>query len=194
MDGLELHALAVTGGAARPVTLTLVRRDWITWSPDGQRFATVESGGRTRGDSTRKVVVCAIATASCRALADTALDPAWSPDGTNITFVHANEHPPNNPTDWPIQYARRTLVIATADGTHQHNIPNSSGAASPYWLDNHTILYVHNGGLWVVNQTTGQQTEVVHAIGLPDNVPPPKPYEATDLLGFAWTNSFNARG
>ena len=194
MDGLGLHELPVAGGTSRPVAQTLIRRDWIAWSPDGKRFATVESTGRTRGDSPRQVVVCTLATASCHTIADQALDPAWSPDGTRISFVHANEQPPNNPNGWPYQYTRRTLMVAAADGTDQENIPNSSGAASPHWLDNHMIMFVHDGGIWIVNQTTGGQTELVPAIGIPGAVPPPQPYEATDLTDYAWTNSFNPRG
>jgi len=194
MDGLGLHELPVAGGTTRPVTMTLIRRDWIAWSPNGERFATVESTGRTRGDSPRRIVVCTLATASCRLIADHALDPAWSPDGTQISFVRADEQPPSNPNGWAVEYARRTLVVAATDGTHQQNIHDSSGAASPQWLDNHTILFVHDGGLWIVNQTTGQHTELNHAIGLPGGVPPPEAYEATDLVGYAWTNSFNVRG
>jgi hypothetical protein len=47
--------------------------------------------------------------------------------------------------------------------------------------------------MWIINQINGHPTELIHAIGLPNNVPPPQPYEATDLLGYAWPNSFNTR-
>ncbi len=191
MDGLPLHELAVSGGITRPVTRTLIRRDWIAWSPDGSTFATVESSGRMRGDTPRRVVTCLPATASCHTVAENAVDPAWSPDGTHISFVHAVEQPPTNAKDWPTQYARRSLVVADTDGTSPHDIPNTSGAGSPQWLDNDNIVFVHDGGLTVVDEASGQEAELVHAVGLPGDIPPPNPYEATDLVGYAWTNSFD---
>ena len=191
MDGLPLHELSADGGTTRPLTRTLVRRDWIAWSPDGRRILTVESGGRMRGDSPRRIVDCVVAAASCRTISDNAVDPAWSSDAGQISFVHTAEHPPNNPDDWPSQYAHRTLVIVTSDGSRREDVPATSGAASPRWLDNASILLVHDGGLSIVDPTTCRRTELVHAIGLGnDDVPPPNAYEATDLVGYAWTNTF----
>jgi hypothetical protein len=192
MDGLPLHELSANGGTTRPLTRTLVRRDWIAWSPDGRRVLTVESGGRMRGDSPRRIVDCVVAAASCRAIADNAVDPAWSSDGSHISFVHAAELPPNNPDDWPSLYAQRTLVVVTSDDTRRDDVPATSGAASPRWIDDNNILLVHDGGLSIVDPTTGRRTELVHRIGLGnDDVPPPNAYEATDLVGYAWTNTFS---
>jgi Tol biopolymer transport system component len=191
MDGLPLHELSADGGTTRPLTRTLVRRDWIAWSPDGRRLLTVESGGRMRGDSPRRIVECAVAAASCRAVADNAIDPAWSSDAGRISFVQVAEHPPNNPDDWASQYAHRTLVVVASDGTRRADVPATSGAASPRWLDNGNILLVRDGGLSIVDPTTGRRNELVHTIGLGnDDVPPPNAYEATDLVGYAWTNAF----
>jgi Tol biopolymer transport system component len=193
MDGLPLHELSATGGTTRPLTRTLVRRDWIAWSPDGRRVLTVESRGRMRGDAPRRIVDCVVAAAACRDIADDAVDPAWSPDGSSISFVHAAEPPPNNPDDWPSQYGLRTLVIVTADGGRRQDVPATSGAASPRWLDNRNILLVHDGGLWIVDPTTGRHTMLVDTIGLSNDVPPRNAYEATDLVGYAWTNAFDIR-
>jgi hypothetical protein len=147
-----------------------------------------------RGDKPRRLVVCTLAVAPCHLIADAALDPAWSSDGARVAFVHADEHPPADSSDWPAEYARRALVVAAADGSDPRNVPDSEGAASPTWLDDHRILFVHDGGLWVLDRTTGRLSELVHAIGRPGAVPPPEPYEATDLTGYAWTNSFDVRG
>ncbi len=144
-----------------------------------------------RGDTPRRVVACLLATASCHTVADNAVDPAWSPDGAHISFVNVAEQPPTNPDDWPTQYAWRSLVVADTDGTSPHDIPNTSGAGSPQWLDNDNVVFVHDGGLTLVDEASGQQAELVHAIGLAGDIPPPNAYEATDLVGYAWTNSFD---
>ena len=91
----------------------------------------------------------------------------------------------------PAEYARRVLVVAGADGSRPHDIPDSDGAASPQWLDDESMLYVHDGGLWIVDRTTSRNTEVIHTIGRAGDGPPPQAYEATDLVGYAWTNSFD---
>jgi Tol biopolymer transport system component len=191
MDGLPLHELSATGGTTRPLTRTLIRRDWIAWSPDGRRVLTVESGGRMRGDSPRRIVDCVVVAASCRAIAEDAVDPAWSTDGSHISFVHVAEHPPNNPDDWPSQYAHRTLAVVASDGNQRQDFPATSGAASPRWLDNLNILLVHDGGLWIVDPTSEEHTALIHTIGLPNDVPPRNAYEATDLVGYYWTNAFD---
>lgn len=190
MDGLPLHELSAVGGTTRPLTRTLIRRDWIAWSPDGRRVLAVKSGGRMRGDAPRRVVDCSVAAASCRAVADDAVDPAWSSDASHISFVHVAERP-NNHNDWPSQYAHRTLVIVTTDGKAREDIPATSGAASPRWLDGRNILLVHDGGLSIVDPTTDEHSVLIPTIGLPNDVPPPNAYEATDLVGYAWTNMFD---
>jgi hypothetical protein len=84
-------------------------------------------------------------------------------------------------------------VVVTSDANQREDVPAISGAASPRWLDNRNILLVHDGGLSIVDATTHQQTVLIHTIGLPNDVPPRNAYEATDLVGYAWTNAFDIR-
>jgi len=206
-DGLELWLVPLDGSTAHDLGRTLVKRQWVRWSPNGSRVAIVRSSGREVVDSPRTVTVCTTY-GVCSPISgdDTAtLDPAWSPDGRQLAFVShpAIERYPEmlgNAPDWHEPYAARRLWIANADGSDAHQVDNAGdGVASPRWTaDGQRILYVRDDALWTLDLTEGSTKEVLAPIApVPKYVagtehqsnlaPPDAVYEPTDANNLpAW--------
>ncbi len=105
------------------------------WSPDGDRLAFTRDSAIVVLDlnsGTEKTLT----TPSDQWLS--AFQPAWSPDSTRIAYVQES----SDDDDYD-NYRR--LFVMNADGTDQHQVPNSdSFAHNPSWSpDGSTLLYSH---------------------------------------------------
>ncbi|HUY96697.1 MAG TPA: hypothetical protein VMW47_03595 [Verrucomicrobiae bacterium] len=163
-DGLPLESLAVAGGAPRRLALTLVHPSWLTWSPDGRTLAIVAGGNRLLWDG-KRIVLCRIPEASCRAVPQPAgviaYQPAWTPDG-RLSFVRARAAGPFGPDDFDVTVARlrawdssQRIWTAAADGaTARALAATGAGSLRPTWTPT-GLLYVHDDALFLLG-TAGQ--------------------------------------
>ncbi len=88
-----------------------------------------------------------------RLVADTATDPAFSPDGSRIAF-----------TSTTLRGARRDIVVMDADGTNATRIPNSFGSES------HPQFTADGSAVVFQSERTGHSQVFQQAIGGPTAV------------------------
>ncbi len=97
-DGLALDSLELSTLKLHSLATTLVHPDWVAWSPDGRTVAVVAGGDREIWYSGKRVELCAIPAATCRAVpvgpAVMSLDPAWTPAGLLVYAMAPAAHPP----------------------------------------------------------------------------------------------------
>ncbi len=113
-QGLGLWAVGFHGGA-RFLASTFVFLPWVTWAPGGSKLAVVAGAGLPWED--KRILVCEFPSFECEGLPQPQgvvdLDPAWSPDGSELAFVRAEAKstlPPGVTVDaW---YPTRHLWIA----------------------------------------------------------------------------------
>lgn len=105
------------------------------WSPDSKRIV-YSGGGMPENDLDLYVVT--IATKQAVRLTQSvgsALDPAWSPDGKTIAFVH---RPPAGPLG--------ALEIVRPNGTGRRALLRDPNYSSPAWSPDNTRIAVVRGG------------------------------------------------
>ncbi len=150
-NGLPLVAVPLAGslagsgrgGAPHTLATTQVFLSWLAWTPDGSELALVVGGG-PEPNTNKSIKLCAPpgssghSSWSCHRIPQptgaVSLDPAWSPDGTQISFVRASASP--DPSTF---YVSRTLYVADSDGSHTHQVAvtgGTSGAVLPVWSVN----------------------------------------------------------
>jgi Tol biopolymer transport system component len=211
-DGLDLWLVPLDGSAPHNLGQTLVKRQWIQWSPDGTQLAIVRSNWRGANDGPRAVTICATS-GECAPISEpdvATADPAWSPDGRELAFVRkpAKQAMPEvhgNRVDWRSLYAARQLWISNADGSDARELAGAgSGVASPRWsADGKHILFVRDDALRAFDLTKPRAVRVVAPIApVPvfengyraNGAPPDVPYEAGSGNGYptweslvAWT-------
>jgi Tol biopolymer transport system component len=201
-DGLELWLVPLDGREPHHLGTTLVKPEWIRWSPDGTRVAIVHSAGRMVIGSPRVVTVCTT-DGTCTPIApgdDRTVDPAWSPDGQTIAFVRqpAEGQPivRRGVPDWRALYNSRQMWVANADGSDAHQVAAAGGGvAAPSWSpDGRRILYVRNDALWDLDLNVDHATRLIGPIapvpvvtnGFQSNLAAPDaPYEPTRANGFS---------
>ncbi len=164
-DGLAVQSLELNKPAATPQTLVqnLVHPSWLSWSPDGNKFVAVEGSGRELWRN-KWLLICDLLANDCKKVPQAAntvsLEPAWSPDGTQIAFVRA---------DAPINYAggdaafaawsnTRALWIVDAYASNVHLVASQfSGVQTPIWSHDGKHLLCgrtnggYNNGLWLAD-------------------------------------------
>jgi len=166
-NGLPLLDLSVDGGAARLVdtlATTVVSPAWVVPGPSGTAVGgavLIVAGGGALPWTGKSVERCDVGAGTCSSLAPAGvtLDPAWSPDGTQVAFVSAASSSalPSGSTvaTW---FPTRQLWVAAADGSDPHPVTGAGpGASAPSWTaDGSWIRYSTADAIAAVPAAGGQ--------------------------------------
>ncbi|MGH3258155.1 MAG: hypothetical protein ACRDOU_22650 [Streptosporangiaceae bacterium] len=171
-DGQSLLSFPLEGG--RPATLgfTLLFSPFLATSP-AQRLVAVDNGGDRVLWDDKTILLCAPA-GGCTGLPGgvpraTNLDPALSPAGPALAFVHADAALSRAQTfdqkSIAAWYATRSLWVYVPGGL-AHQISNAgTGVADPTWSSGgKLLLYVRDDGLWLIGPFAGS-TRAIQVVG-----------------------------
>jgi hypothetical protein len=156
-DGRPLDVIRRPRGDLTPLATTLAQSAGgnVTLSSTGE--LAIGAGGDRYAWSEKAVEICSPSATNCRTvreLAETStLDPAWSPNGSQLALVEAHNEPEASigqavVSSW---YQTHRLAVMNASGGSPRLIPNTFGAATPMWsASGNMLLYVADDGLWTV--------------------------------------------
>ncbi len=170
-DGQDL-VIAAPSGTPRSLGMSLENQDWITFAPDGRRFAFVAGGGREAWHA-KTLEVCG---ARCKPLPAPAgsisLDPTWNPRDARIAFVHAAEVGPDGGygTNFiPNWINRRALrVQSTHSGIVHPLVRFGTGIFWPQWSrDGRMLLAFRDGEIWLGSPDGSAPKRIVRGLGRP---------------------------
>jgi len=171
-DGQSLLSFPLEGG--RPATLgfTLLFPPFLATSP-AQKLVAVDNGGDRVLWDDKTILLCAPA-GGCTGLPGgvpraTNLDPALSPAGPALAFVHASAalsraqaFDQKSIAAW---YASRSLWLYVPGGQARPISHAGTAIADPTWSSNGKLLmYVRDDGLWFINPFAGS-ARAIQAVG-----------------------------
>ncbi len=162
-DGQSLLSFPLAGGHAATLGFTLLFPPFLATSP-AQRLVAVDNGGDRVLWDNKTILLCAPA-GGCTGLPGgvpraTNLDPALSPAGPALAFVHASAALSRAQTfdqkSIAAWYATRSLWLYVPGG-QAHPVPSAGTAvADPTWSKGGQLLmYVRDDGLWLINPFAG---------------------------------------
>ena len=159
-NGDDLYVTRVAGGERMELTKDGSRKGEPVFSPDGERIAFARMlNGQTDGE------ICTIATlgGDIFTVAQDGSMPAWSQDGSHLTFVRKKAGQPE------------TLAVVSADGSDLHTLLAGDAIypflGRPSWSpDGKTIAVTRSRGgdsreIWLVPVNGGTATELTHGTG-----------------------------
>jgi hypothetical protein len=168
-DGLPVVSVPLSGRKVATLGLTLVYSPFVATSP-GTGLAALAAGGDREEWDGKTVLLCRLA-GGCTGLpggqpGPTDTDPALSPDGTSLAFIHgAGSGMPDNFSQASIGqwYATRSLWILVLPGGRPHQLTAAgTSAADPSWsASSQLLLYVRDDGLWLINPHGGGPARIV---------------------------------
>jgi Tol biopolymer transport system component len=172
-DGQSLLSFPLDGGRSATLGFTLLFSPFLATSP-AQRLVAVDNGGDRVLWDDKTILLCAPA-GGCTGLPGgipraTNLDPALSPAGPALAFVHASaalSRAQNfDQADIAAWYATRSLWVYVPGG-QAHPITNAGTAvADPTWDAKGTlVMYVRDDGLWLINPFAGSAARASHVVG-----------------------------
>ncbi len=160
LDGARLAIVARPGGTPRdvghtpPQALVPAAASSSGWLAVDLEAAS--SFGRTPWTK-KSIVTCAPGSSRCVTLQEpanlTALDPAWSADGSTLAFVGAtaSDVPSFAPAFVEHWYASAQLLEVTAGSTTPTTVVGTGGASAPVWSSTGDgLLYVRDDALYLV--------------------------------------------
>jgi len=169
-DGLPLVSVPLAG---KPATLgtTLVYPAFVSVAPRSAAAAISAGVDRYEWDA-KQVLVCKLAGGCARLPAGspgaTSTDPALSPGGKYLAFVHGAATSPSDFTQVPVSrwYATRSLWIDTlASGQVRQLASAGTSVADPTWsADGSQLLYVRDDGLWLLSPPGGAPVRIVASL------------------------------
>ncbi len=182
-DGDPFYIILMPGSRPRlrGTTLADPSLDQVAAASNGRLAIVAETRGPGMGGrliwQDRAVKVCGPAAAACTAVAlpasDVTLDPAWSPNGTQLAFVRA---PFRASAGFPQK------VVAAWYGAHQlwlYQQPgrpirklNANGASVPIWSPNgNSLIYVARDDIWLLPRLNGQPVRIAGPLYPPASWP-----------------------
>lgn len=134
------------------------------------------NGGRVVWDK-KELQICPRVRGVCRAVGTApgrvTLDPAWSPDGTELAFVDAPDRPGAGWSQHVLDrwygnhllriYDLRTRTLRTVDGAR--------GATVPEWAPDGSLLYVARDGLRLLGRSTAKPVAIASPLFRPNAWP-----------------------
>jgi Tol biopolymer transport system component len=192
-DGEPLMEVPVAGGTPkRIVPAMLSYRSFLAWSPNGQKLALIDGGGRETGDDKRLAVAMIPGTAHM--LTDThhaAVDPAWSPNGH---WIAVSSEPVTRQTEneayiLPAISHRRIWLIAADGSTERQLTKTGFEDEHPQWSpDGSYILFARmhdrSAQLWLMRADGSNRHRVVSQLT-------PSPIDAGYYGHFEWDEFYD---
>jgi Tol biopolymer transport system component len=172
-DGQYLQSFPLSGG--RPVTLgyTLLFPPFLVASAAQRQVAVDNGGDRVLWDN-KTIRLCAPA-GGCSGLPGgkpgaTNLDPALSPAGQALAFVHGSSAGPRSQAFDQVSiaawYATRGLWVYVPGGPPRQISGAGSAVADPTWsFDGKLLLYVRDDALWLIKPFAGTAPRPVRIVG-----------------------------
>jgi dipeptidyl aminopeptidase/acylaminoacyl peptidase len=196
-DGLPLESVPLGSGplAGKPASLglTLVYPAFVSVTT-GAGVAAISAGADRYEWDGKNILVCRL-TGGCAGLpagspGATNTDPALSPGGRYLAFVHGAASSPTDFSQVPVSrwYATRTLWLDTLAGGRARQLTVAgTSVADPTWsADGQRLLYVRDNGLWLLNPAGGAPARIVASLF---SGPWPNYYYYIDWPDqFAWHN------
>lgn len=148
----------------------------VSGGPNGEIAITANTGGGNVGEGVKfvwfakAVETCSDALGSCSEVAmpsgNVSLNPAWSPNGSELAFVEAPQSnlgiPSGYPNYQPYQngfvwsdiapwYSKLTLWLLPMGSSQPAQVRTVSGASDPTWSsDSKSLMYVSSEQLWLL--------------------------------------------
>jgi TolB protein len=165
-DGLYLFSLSLAGGKPNQIATTLLYPEWLSWSPDGRKLMAVAGSGREIWHN-KYLVVYDAKTGKCTELprrpGTVTFYPDWSPDGTRISYLQADEREDAGGVDYANWKKTWSLWIADADGANARRL-DEAGTGIDYALwsrDGAHIVYLKDNAVWLINANGGSPVRIV---------------------------------
>lgn len=167
----ELYIRSLAPGSAER-QITFGGQDVIqpAWSPDGQYLAC---SFQARGG----IVVMPVSGGAVRYLSDSGSGPQWSPDGRTLIYSPFNVETVLQVNRFaPPSTANYVMSVAAEGGVaHQLTYPGDPVAvhSNARWLgDGRHILFLANGGIWLMDAWAGQPRKIDLGNHCVDNLAP----------------------
>jgi dipeptidyl aminopeptidase/acylaminoacyl peptidase len=159
LDGATLMIASSPGAQLRslghtpPVAMIPAVSSKIGW-------LAVDEGGDRDAWAKKSIETCAPGDGRCSSIpeppSETAFDPVWSPDGTELAFVEAptNENSSFAPSKIRAWYASGQLEVFAAGKSQAVSVRHTLGATAPQWSPTgHALLYVANDALYLIRKS-----------------------------------------
>jgi Tol biopolymer transport system component/tRNA A-37 threonylcarbamoyl transferase component Bud32 len=159
-NGDDLYVTRVAGGERMKLTKDASRKGEPVFSPDGERIAFARM---VIGQTDEEVCIIATLGGDISTVVQGGIVPAWSPDGSHLTFVSRKPGEPE------------ALAIVSVDGSDLHTLLASDAIypflGHPSWSpDGKTIAVARSRGgdsrqIWLVPVNGAAGTEWTHGTG-----------------------------
>ena len=170
-DGVPLCRLSTSGGEAKDIVPSMLAyNDYLSFSPDGTRFAATVYGDRMEWSSKRLSIVDIQRSTKLNVTSgkDVALSPAWSPQGYEIAYVTAPDQAGVSAMS-KVKFSMRKIGIINTHSWKARVITRDMAFRdeSPRWSDDgDTLLIVRVGldkkaSIWMMDHNGRGQKKVI---------------------------------
>lgn len=156
--GVDMLSLPLGGDTPVALTTGLTYPGWRSPAPAGGVLALVQGGFRESWTN-KAVAICDTSAGGCTPLplptGSVSLDPAWSPDGTRLVYVLAEDRGLSGgygEAQLSAWVETRSLRVSAPDGSDAHELAAAGRSVyDPRWSrDGSRLLYVRPDGLYLV--------------------------------------------